>query len=218
MTEVLASGEPGVPMTVRDLVLARLGRLPAAAPGPARLVAVVPAQAELWLLEEALRPTPWLRRVKDYAFAEEGEAGAAVHLSFDHLDLVDVAFHGGGAVGQGEPGGDGVLVAPDAAGEGVQLGLVVGFNAGEPVLEGEQALAAVIISAKVRMWPARASRCGQRAVMSASWAWSSASSRPGRVSSQRVIWRVFGTGGAAGAGWPVRPAVVRPSAARNWRT
>ena len=58
MTEVLASGEPGVPMTVRDLVLARLGRLPAAAQRLARLVAVVPAQAELWLLEEALRPAP----------------------------------------------------------------------------------------------------------------------------------------------------------------
>jgi len=57
-------------------------------------------------------------------------------------DLVDVALHGGGAAGQGEPGGDGLLVTADAPGEGVQLGLVVGFDPGEPVLEGEQALAA----------------------------------------------------------------------------
>src|SRR5579859_5529721 len=84
----------------------------------------------------------WLRGVEEYAFAQEGEAGAAVHLAFDHLDLVDVAFHGGGAVGQGEPGGDGFLVAADAAGEGVQRGQVAGFDLGEPVLEGEQALAA----------------------------------------------------------------------------
>ena len=69
------------------------------------------------------------------------EAGAAGHLAFDHLDLVDVALHGAGAVGQGEAGGDGLLVATDAVGEGAELGLVVGLDPGEPVLEGEQALA-----------------------------------------------------------------------------
>jgi DNA-binding CsgD family transcriptional regulator len=58
VTEVLAAGEPGVPMTVRDLVLARLGRLPEAAREVARLVAMVPTRAELWLLEAALRPDP----------------------------------------------------------------------------------------------------------------------------------------------------------------
>jgi DNA-binding CsgD family transcriptional regulator len=58
VTEVLAAGEPGVPLTVRDLVLARLGRLPEPARGVARLVAVVPTRAELWLLEAALRPDP----------------------------------------------------------------------------------------------------------------------------------------------------------------
>jgi NAD(P)H-hydrate repair Nnr-like enzyme with NAD(P)H-hydrate epimerase domain len=79
--------------------------------------------------------------VEDYAFAQEREAGAAVHLSFDHLDFVDVAFHGGGAVGQGQAGGDGLLVAADAVGEGVQVGLVVGFYLGESVFEGKQALA-----------------------------------------------------------------------------
>jgi hypothetical protein len=30
----------------------------------------------------------------------------------DHLDLSDVAFHGGGAAGQGQPGGGGLLVVP----------------------------------------------------------------------------------------------------------
>ncbi len=55
VTEVLAAGDAGVPMTVRDLVLARLAGLPADAQEVVRLVAVVPTRAELWLLEEALR-------------------------------------------------------------------------------------------------------------------------------------------------------------------
>ena len=42
VTEVLAAGDTGVPMTVRDLVLARLAGLPADAREVARLVAVVP--------------------------------------------------------------------------------------------------------------------------------------------------------------------------------
>jgi predicted ATPase/DNA-binding CsgD family transcriptional regulator len=58
VTEVLAAGDADVPMTVRDLVLARLARLPAAAQEVVRLVAVVPTRAELWLLEAALRPAP----------------------------------------------------------------------------------------------------------------------------------------------------------------
>jgi DNA-binding CsgD family transcriptional regulator/tetratricopeptide (TPR) repeat protein len=55
---VLAAGDAGVPLTVRDLVLARLAGLPADAREVARLVAVVPTRAELWLLEAALAPTP----------------------------------------------------------------------------------------------------------------------------------------------------------------
>jgi AAA ATPase domain len=58
VTEVLGAGEPGVPLTVRDLVLARLGRLPEPAREVARLAAVVPIRAELWLLEAALGPDP----------------------------------------------------------------------------------------------------------------------------------------------------------------
>ena len=73
---------------------------------------------------------------------EEGEAGAAVHLPFEHLDLGDVAFHGGGTVGEGEPGGDGLLVAADAVGEGAQFGQVAGLGPGEPALQFMLALAA----------------------------------------------------------------------------
>jgi tetratricopeptide (TPR) repeat protein len=58
VTELLAAGEPGVPATVRDLVLARTAGLPAEAQKVVRLVAVVPTRTELWLLEEALRPEP----------------------------------------------------------------------------------------------------------------------------------------------------------------
>src|SRR4029453_18809369 len=60
VTEVLAAAEAGVPMTVRDLALARLGGLAAGAPEGARLVAVVPTRAELWLLEAVLPPEPAL--------------------------------------------------------------------------------------------------------------------------------------------------------------
>jgi hypothetical protein len=58
VTEVLAAGDAGVPLTVRDLVLARFGGLPAEAQEVVRLVAVVPTRAELWLLEEAMAPSP----------------------------------------------------------------------------------------------------------------------------------------------------------------
>jgi DNA-binding CsgD family transcriptional regulator/tetratricopeptide (TPR) repeat protein len=53
VTEVLAAGDTGVPLTVRDLVLARFGGLPPPAQEVARLVAVVPTRAELWLVEQA---------------------------------------------------------------------------------------------------------------------------------------------------------------------
>jgi hypothetical protein len=73
-------------------------------------------------------------------FAQERESCTAVHLSLDHLDFVDVAFHGGRAIGQGQAGGDGLLVAADAAGEGAEPGQVAGLGLGEPVFEFEQAL------------------------------------------------------------------------------
>ena len=58
VTQVLAAADAGVPLTVRDLVLARAGGLPVDAQEVVRLVAVVPTQAELWLLEQALGPPP----------------------------------------------------------------------------------------------------------------------------------------------------------------
>ncbi|MEV4539606.1 AAA family ATPase [Asanoa sp. NPDC049518] len=51
VTEVLATADAGVPMTIRDLVLARVGGLPDDAREVLRLVAVIPTAAELWLLE-----------------------------------------------------------------------------------------------------------------------------------------------------------------------
>jgi hypothetical protein len=60
VTEVLAAGDAGVPLTIRDLVLARLAGLPADAQKVARLVAVVPTRTELWLLDEVLGPEPSL--------------------------------------------------------------------------------------------------------------------------------------------------------------
>jgi hypothetical protein len=74
VTEVLAAGDSGVPMTVRDLVLARLAGLPADAQEVVRLVAVVPTRAELWLVEAAARPAP--------AAVEAGVAGGL--LVADH--------------------------------------------------------------------------------------------------------------------------------------
>jgi DNA-binding CsgD family transcriptional regulator/tetratricopeptide (TPR) repeat protein len=56
VTEVLATGTPDVPGTVRDAVLARTARLR----GPARAlldaVAIFPGRAELWLLEAVASP------------------------------------------------------------------------------------------------------------------------------------------------------------------
>ena len=58
------------------------------------------------------------------------------------LRCLSVTWNPSAAAGQGEPGGDGLLVAADAAGEGAQSGQVAGLDGGEPVLECEQALAA----------------------------------------------------------------------------
>ena len=51
VTEALAAGSTEVPVTVRDAVLARIGRLSAPARGLLDAVAVVPQRAEVWLLE-----------------------------------------------------------------------------------------------------------------------------------------------------------------------
>jgi hypothetical protein len=72
---------------------------------------------------------------QDDSLSEEVELGSSVHLSFDGFKAVDIAFDFARAVRQGEPGGDGGLVSADADSEGVQLGLIVGFHCGQPVLE-----------------------------------------------------------------------------------
>lgn len=51
VTEVLAAGEAAIPTTVRDAVLARVARLDSAPRNLLEAVAVVPPQAELWLVE-----------------------------------------------------------------------------------------------------------------------------------------------------------------------
>lgn len=54
VAQVLAAEDAGVPMTVRDLVLARLATLPPAAQDALHVVAVVPGRAETWLVEAVL--------------------------------------------------------------------------------------------------------------------------------------------------------------------
>jgi DNA-binding CsgD family transcriptional regulator len=51
VVEALAAGAEGIPETVRDAVLARAARLSPAGRAVLEAVAVVPAEAELWLLE-----------------------------------------------------------------------------------------------------------------------------------------------------------------------
>ncbi len=52
VTEVLAAGGDGIPVTVSDAVLGRAARLSGAARTLLDAVAVVPVQAEMWLLED----------------------------------------------------------------------------------------------------------------------------------------------------------------------
>ena len=58
VTEALASGEPGVPETVRDAVLSRAARLSPEARAVVELVSVVPARTETWLLNDTINPEP----------------------------------------------------------------------------------------------------------------------------------------------------------------
>ncbi len=104
--------------------------------------------------------------MQDDAFAEQAEAGAAVHLAFEHLDLVDGALDFAGAPVQGQAVGDGLLVVADAGGEGAQVGLaVVGFYGGSQDSRSWLPVRPVIISANPLTCPARAWMCGQRSLI-----------------------------------------------------
>jgi hypothetical protein len=101
------------------------------------------------------------------ALAQQVGFRSSVHLSFDHLDAVDVAFDGAGSPGQGEAGGDGGPVLAQAGGEaphfldGAGLGLV---DPGGSSLPWRW----VIMSPNWRTRVRVASSSGQRAVMAAS--------------------------------------------------
>ena len=56
VTEVLASKDPDVPVTVTDAVLSRVTRLSPAAREMLELVSVIPAKAEMWLVAEMIDP------------------------------------------------------------------------------------------------------------------------------------------------------------------
>lgn len=57
VTEALAGEDQGVPASVSDAVLSRLARLTPPARTVVELISVVPAKAELWLLNESMNPT-----------------------------------------------------------------------------------------------------------------------------------------------------------------
>ena len=57
VTEALASQKRGVPVSVSDAVLSRIARLTALARAVVELVSVVPARAEMWLINETINPS-----------------------------------------------------------------------------------------------------------------------------------------------------------------
>ena len=58
VTEVLAEHSEGIPPSVRDAVLVRFSRLSPAAQAIAQMASLIPGEAELWLIEQVLRPDP----------------------------------------------------------------------------------------------------------------------------------------------------------------
>ena len=81
VTEVLDAGVDAIPPTVRDAVLARVGRLPPAARRLVQRLAVVPSRAELWLAEALAGEDP-------DALAEAERSGVVSagtdHVAFRH--------------------------------------------------------------------------------------------------------------------------------------
>src|SRR5260370_17705903 len=75
----------------------------------------------------------WLRWVQHDAPAEQGEAGAAVHLALDHLDLVDGALDPPRPAAGGEPVDARFLVVPYPRGHRPQPGPSVDCPLGPPL-------------------------------------------------------------------------------------
>ncbi len=90
VTEVLAGNSPGVPVTVRDTVLARAARLSTAAREVLEVAAVVPTRVERWLLEAIL--------ALDAASLDECIESRILQLDNDHLafrhELARMAIEG----------------------------------------------------------------------------------------------------------------------------
>jgi hypothetical protein len=72
---------------------------------------------------------------EQYAVTEEGEAGAAVHLSLDRLGLGVDSLGPAVVVRQGERGGGSLDVQVEAPGEGVQVREINGVGGGDPLLK-----------------------------------------------------------------------------------
>lgn len=67
--------------------------------------------------------------------AEQGKSGSAVHLSLDQLRFVVDAFGAAVVICPGEGGIHGGAVSFETAGEGVQVGQVLGLRGGDPRAE-----------------------------------------------------------------------------------
>jgi DNA-binding CsgD family transcriptional regulator/tetratricopeptide (TPR) repeat protein len=115
VTEVLAEGGTAIPDTVRDAVLARVGRLRPAARAVVEAVAVVPAWVDLWLLAAlAAESSASLEECLASGILEAGPGGVgfrhelarlAVELSMNPLRLLELhgrvlkALEGGAPLG-----------------------------------------------------------------------------------------------------------------------
>lgn len=72
-----------------------------------------------WMLSAAAESGFWITCEKD-SLAEEIRGGVTELLSMEHLGPVVVAFGGTRAVGQAEPGGDGIEILAEAGDEAVR--------------------------------------------------------------------------------------------------
>lgn len=79
VTEVLASPQVGVPPTVADAVLGRLGHLGSQAQAGLRLLSVIPSHVETWLAEELIENAS--------AVVGEAEAAGLVQVSAERISF-----------------------------------------------------------------------------------------------------------------------------------